>query len=449
MLRDYLKSADFDELLALAAKFDPDQLADAFQDDPLMANCLGLLAEFAASPERDDPVLINFQRNNWEFATRQTVLKSYPWDVALPIAHSCNAKCLFCDSWMHSKGLLEPAHLERLAPVIRYARYLGLQGHGEPLINPHLEELLAMIGRMRHPKCIVYIITNGRLLPRYRQILLDAGVVGFHVSLNAATPEVHDRMMSMGSGAFDIIVSEIKKLVAWRDAHDRRVAINLSMVVTAENIEDAPAFVRLGSELRANRLYFKTLNPTRATAGEGPLAYAKLPPYLHPSFQRLVEETRLAVASSKVQVEVSFDDWNHPVFLPEFEERLRKGERFNALSRAEAMARYGTDKEPVPHLSFGLRTGSALTDGPNPENRQPPFPCYFPYQTLNIFGCDFTMSPCCFMGSSVPGHEEVAWDGSQDFFTFWNAPAFVELRRSLALGPLFDPCKVCPTLGSR
>ncbi len=449
VFREYLEEASFDELLALAAKYEPALLAESFPEAPLKANCLRLLGEFAQSAERNDPVLVNFYRNHWEFAWQKTVLQSYPWDVSLPIAHSCNAKCLFCDSWMHRAGLLKPENVRLLLPVLRYARYLGLQGHGEPLVNPRLGEILSLARPSLHPKCILYIITNGRLLPRYRAGLLEAGVVGFHISLNAAGAATHHRVMHLGEDAFDIILAEIRHLVAWRDSRDPRVMVNISMVVTADNLEDGPEFVRLGNRLGVNRIYFKTLNPTGAVPGTGPLPYARLPPYLHPEFRRLADAVRQEVATSRTPVDATIDDWDNAVYQPEYEARLRAGERFPELSRPDALAHYGADQEPVIRAGFGRKIGTTPTNGPNPFRRASPFPCYFPYQTLNLFGADFSMPPCCFIGPTVPGYEAVAWDGDGDFLTFWNAPAFVELRRSLAKGPLMDSCKVCPTAGQR
>src|SRR5262249_14936779 len=48
----------------------------------------------------DDPYLSNYVVNLWEAATRQTVLTTYPWKVAIPISDVCNATCTFCNSWL-------------------------------------------------------------------------------------------------------------------------------------------------------------------------------------------------------------------------------------------------------------------------------------------------------------------------------------------------------------
>ncbi len=39
-----------------------------------------------------DPWLCNLALNAWEFATRQTIVKSYPVDITLPCIEYCNAR---------------------------------------------------------------------------------------------------------------------------------------------------------------------------------------------------------------------------------------------------------------------------------------------------------------------------------------------------------------------
>ncbi len=55
------------------------------------------------------------------------------------------------------------------------------------------------------------------------------------------------------------------------------------------------------------------------------------------------------------------------------------------------------------------------------------------------------MVPCCYM-VGVPGHDQVMWDGTGDFFEAWNSPAMIALRTRLRDGPLFNMCTKCPTV---
>src|SRR5262245_11385777 len=46
----------------------------------------------------DDPFFRNYCLNLWEYVHGVDVLTTYPWNVALPLADLCNARCTFCTS---------------------------------------------------------------------------------------------------------------------------------------------------------------------------------------------------------------------------------------------------------------------------------------------------------------------------------------------------------------
>jgi hypothetical protein len=83
-----------------------------------------------------------------------------------------------------------------------------------------------------------------------------------------------------------------------------------------------------------------------------------------------------------------------------------------------------------------------LEDGENPFNRTPRFACKAVYYNLYLNEMFFRIVPCCYM-TTVPGFEEIRFDGSVPFMEAWNAPAMVELRQRLVKGPLFGACKKC------
>jgi hypothetical protein len=98
-----------------------------------------------------DDYLRNYYLNIWEYKTGQTVLESYPWHVTLPIADLCNARCTFCNSWLWGKNMLHPDQVAHFAPLLKYAKLVGLHGHGEPLVNPHLEKILPKVSESMDP----------------------------------------------------------------------------------------------------------------------------------------------------------------------------------------------------------------------------------------------------------------------------------------------------------
>jgi len=393
-----------------------------------------------------DELYRNLFLNLWEYEHGETVLQSYPYDVSLPIADICNARCTFCTSWLEGRRMLKLAELDAFEDVIRHAAVIGLAGHGEPLVHPELPAILDRLAAWLDPRAQCYVITNGVHLARHRDRLLAARVKSFGISLNAATAATHDVVMGLGTGAFDEVLESIRALVALRDSGRRSIAVTISMVLTADNIAEVAAFVRLGLALGVDKIQLKTL------AGAGGIVpglnYELLPPFRHPDYSRHKAEALAAIAASPVPVTADPTSWDTKVFPEEVERRLaavppRVISRREALADPVVRAHYDAqDKHGAPTRGEFI---AAIDDrdGVDPYGRKPRFACRAPYHHLYINDFSYNMSPCCYMGR-VPGHRPLIYDGSGDFFNAWNSPAMVSLRARLRDGPLYDMCTKCP-----
>jgi pyruvate-formate lyase-activating enzyme len=417
----------------------------AVTDDRLCSVMRGLSHAEVSRLHRKDPWLRNYYLNWWEYATGQTVLESYPWNVSLPFADVCNAKCTFCDSWLRGEGMLRPEHLDRFAEVLPHAVLLGIQGHGEPLANPHIDEILTRLSEILDRRCSAFVITNGVYLRDKLDLLLKSRVTTVTISLNAASRETHEKVMGIGK-SFDDVVAAIERLIAIRGRLRRRVSVALSFVLTYDNISEAVAFIRLACRLGVDWAYIRTLAPN-----SGPikgLNYHLLPPYRHPQFEMFCTEIRRAIRQSTVPIRAEPDNWAVPVMpeetLQQFEQRTPQ-----VISRAQAIRdtrikRRVSKEHDVQVRGLGMPTDHPVLESTiNPYNRTPRFLCRFVYHNLLCHELNFRLVPCCYM-TEVPGHEQVVCDGRHDFFTYWNSPAFVELRRRLNDGPLYGSCKTCP-----
>ena len=116
----------------------------------------------------------------------------------------CNLNCIYCsvdegrNSRKTSEFLLSPYYLaSELFSVLDYKNIpveLHINGQGEPLLYPFLEEFIALA---RTNKLIreVSIVTNGTLLSRKKvDSLVDAGLTRLSVSLNTLSKETASRM---------------------------------------------------------------------------------------------------------------------------------------------------------------------------------------------------------------------------------------------------------------
>ena len=398
-----------------------------------------------------DPWLCNYFINWWEYVRGEAEISSYPWNITIPIADVCNARCTFCTSWIEGTRIISLNELDRFREVLPFARLIGIAGHGEPLAHPEFGALAERISQLADPRFQSYIITNGVYLDTRREALEFFHVRTYNVSLNAATPAVHETVMGLSSGAFDRILASLTQLIHRREEarkNGRPFFINISFVINRDNIHELADFVRLGNRLGVDNIYLRTLSPIGRLAPG--LNYHLLPPYLHPEFGAFVEEAKEAIHASAANVIADVESWSAPVLSSQLQELVRIKppavvERKDAIRDGAVRTWYQLDLEgQIGRPLVDVQTApDRLEDGTNPFGRQSPFHCYFVYHDLIINDFNMQMIPCCYM-NQVPGFEAVHFDGKRPFLEYWNAPAFVALRRRLKEGPLYGACKKCP-----
>lgn len=441
----------------------PEHLPQAFQIESLekAAKQSDSLKEFLALvPPR--AILQNFATSIWEFAKGVDTLTSFPWNVTIPVADLCNARCTFCTSWLEGRKVLDLKKLEVFEPILKRAIFVGLVGHGEPLAHPHFDELCERLQKILDPRAVCYTITNGVFLEKWRDCIDRLNLCSFSISLNAATPETHDEIMGLGRDAFPRILDSIARLVAVPDGRrppERLAPRNntyITMVVTKQNIAEIPAFIALGNKLGVTGIWLRSLLP-QANLVSG-LNYHLLPPYDHPDFTSLRQMAIDAIAASAVPVQADPAMWSAQIFSASLARRILQSSpavvsREQALRDLDLRQRrtrlysvpqgiYRGQRVVEDALSARL-SPDALDDGTNPFGRVPRFACKAVYYNLYINELYYRMNPCCYL-QRVPGHEEIRFDGGIEFMDVWNSPGMIALRRHLRDGPLYGACMRCP-----
>ncbi len=188
-----------------------------------------------------------------------------PAQATLVLTHACNFRCPYCFNSSARAGAGELDAVEWLA-VVDHLRELDvvkctLSG-GEPLLHPgFLEILRKVIGYGMTP----YVCTNGSLLdgPGIAR-LVDGGLSAIQISLDAASPEVHDRM-SATRGTFPQVVAAIRDLVA------ADFDVYVKAVVTPMNRQDAEPLIDLCHSLGVKRLLLDRFDVSNAGRGNSQL----------------------------------------------------------------------------------------------------------------------------------------------------------------------------------
>ena len=103
----------------------------------------------------------------------------------LEITNVCNLNCSFCRGTAREKGFIGVKAFRAAAEKLRpHTDYLYLHLMGEPLLHPHLGELLAICGELGFHTVVT---TNGALLPERAPVLLGAeALYKVSVSLHSA-----------------------------------------------------------------------------------------------------------------------------------------------------------------------------------------------------------------------------------------------------------------------
>ncbi len=115
-------------------------------------------------------------------------------DLRVSLTDRCNLRCNYCMpaeglDWLPGEQLLRPVELARLMRIavtrlgVTSVRFTG----GEPLLSPHLEEMVEAAAGLR-PRPEISMTTNGVGLARRAAALAGAGVDRVNVSLDTMDP---------------------------------------------------------------------------------------------------------------------------------------------------------------------------------------------------------------------------------------------------------------------
>lgn len=222
------------------------------------------LNPFEASVLLEEPwlrrLLVNEVKGVALFGRRKPQVPAAPVIAIYEITNECNARCIYCHVDARSKLPGELTLTEKLELIDQLAECgtvaLMVAG-GEPLMSPDLE---AVIRRAKKGGMYTVVITNGSLLTLTRAASLrNAGLDYVKVSLDGASPEVHDSLR--GEGSWEAAIKGLKNAV---DAGIPYVGV--ATTLTRKSAEEVPKLVRLAKELGAKRMNLFNFVPSGRAA---------------------------------------------------------------------------------------------------------------------------------------------------------------------------------------
>lgn len=190
----------------------------------------------------------------------------------LEVTHRCNARCLSCYTGA-GKEKDDVLTLDEKKSVVRQARALGahavsLSGSGEPLLYPHIFDLIEFICRQNMQ---VVMFTNGTTIDRACAERLIRNQVITYFKLFSLDPATFDRMMGRphayewvpysyrcGDSVRDVrLPSGLKRLLDAQEAVGAEGLVRAESLITRINRDTLPAVARLCKEMNL-KLHLET-----------------------------------------------------------------------------------------------------------------------------------------------------------------------------------------------
>ena len=174
--------------------------------------------------------------------------KKYPTKLFVETTTNCNLGCFMCvkqtGNCSIAEGEMTPETFKALEPVLAHAEALILNGVGEPLLNPELDNFIARARELMPQEGWIGFQSNGLLIDDLRaRALLEAGLDKVCISVDAVTPDKLKRLREgaeiSGIGkAFDAL-SKAKFSVGRPDFQ-----IGAEIVIMRDNLQELPTTLK-------------------------------------------------------------------------------------------------------------------------------------------------------------------------------------------------------------
>lgn len=207
--------------------------------------------------------------------TRPKIVWMQPSRLQIEIITRCNLACIMCprtvglkqvhkntsrDVWFQQMGIDQFRAIVQRFP---HAQIVSLHGIGEPLMHPHIYEMVEIGAQLGMQ---VGFTTNGTLLsePACTR-LLDAGIANLIISLDGATAATYEAIRV--HARFDTIITNIRTLMEIRYArHQTKPKVTLAMVVSRRNSRETSFLVKLAHTLGVDDVLLSPVLPAEPGA---------------------------------------------------------------------------------------------------------------------------------------------------------------------------------------
>jgi putative metalloenzyme radical SAM/SPASM domain maturase len=176
------------------------------------------------------------------------VPNKHPAKLFVEVTTHCNLQCGMCVKQNGTGGIPEGSMsletFERLAPAFPHLDSLVLNGIGEPLLHPQLEEFISRARALLPENAWVGFQSNGMLLTDERATsLIDAGLDRICISLDTVSDDSF-RSIRSGGEMRGIVAAFASLNKAKASQRGRDLKIGIEFVLMRDTLADLPEAIR-------------------------------------------------------------------------------------------------------------------------------------------------------------------------------------------------------------
>lgn len=158
--------------------------------------------------------LLNLWLVRWEWGRTATRLHGYPLVLTMDATNACNLRCPYCLTGAGAEGrdkrmLQMPLYKKMLDEMGEYVFNIEFYNWGEPLLNKHIEEMIAMADA----KGISTLISSNLSVPltaERAEKIVASGLDVLTASIDGATQEVYEIYRQRGD--LSLVVQNVRLL---------------------------------------------------------------------------------------------------------------------------------------------------------------------------------------------------------------------------------------------
>jgi MoaA/NifB/PqqE/SkfB family radical SAM enzyme len=191
-----------------------------------------------------------------------TLAPPLPRSLQVEVTAACNLRCRMClvryrPPVDRVTGSMSLELFRRLVDDLPGLERVTLQGLGEPLLVPHLDDMVAYAAARGID---AGFNTNGTLLsPARAERLVRAGLAWLHVSVDGATPETYEGIRD--GSRFERVRRGVRAIVgAKRRLGAERPDVRIVSVAMRRNHHELPDLVRLAAEWGVDKIWVQNLS---------------------------------------------------------------------------------------------------------------------------------------------------------------------------------------------